>query len=308
MGPVAQLVFKTSAVVQPTARSVRLRRRSVAVPPDGPPTVGEVQPGLSAVLKIAIALGLAMLVAYLVPRLNEGGGDTPPVGTLLLTASLIGLVTTVLLYFVLTRDIGLPATVAIFAVCWNLLVIAVKFVLGPLGYYEVNQEVVLEDFLSLADQQGAFLAAAFVLPLYAAGYWILFRIIGRSDLGVRLRVPRPGAGAAVSAVAVVIAAAAGGVVLLIPLVLFASSGLEYLSFVFTSGVALLVGLLLALAAVFAGLSFRTAAQRATLVGNVALLSGLLWVGLAFLALYHAVWVVYVLVLTSIWPLKTVSSK
>ena len=28
MGPVAQLVFKTSAVVQPTARSVRLRRRS----------------------------------------------------------------------------------------------------------------------------------------------------------------------------------------------------------------------------------------------------------------------------------------
>jgi hypothetical protein len=29
MGPVAQLVFKTSAVVQPTARSVRLRRRSV---------------------------------------------------------------------------------------------------------------------------------------------------------------------------------------------------------------------------------------------------------------------------------------
>jgi len=30
MGPVAQLVFKTGAVVQPTARSVRLRRRSVS--------------------------------------------------------------------------------------------------------------------------------------------------------------------------------------------------------------------------------------------------------------------------------------
>jgi hypothetical protein len=29
MGPVAQRVFKTRAVVQPTARSVRLRRRSV---------------------------------------------------------------------------------------------------------------------------------------------------------------------------------------------------------------------------------------------------------------------------------------
>ena len=79
--------------------------------------------------------------------------------------------------------------------CWNLLVISVKFVLGPLGYYEVNQEVVLEDFLSLADQQGAFLAAAFVLPLYAAGYWILFRVIGRSDLesgsGSLGRAPAP---------------------------------------------------------------------------------------------------------------------
>ncbi len=32
MGPVAQLVFKTSAVVQPTARSVRLRRRSALLP------------------------------------------------------------------------------------------------------------------------------------------------------------------------------------------------------------------------------------------------------------------------------------
>ena len=31
MGPVAQRVFKTRAVVQPTARSVRLRRRSVGL-------------------------------------------------------------------------------------------------------------------------------------------------------------------------------------------------------------------------------------------------------------------------------------
>jgi hypothetical protein len=36
MGPVAQLVFKTSAVVQPTARSVRLRRRSVEPKPAPP--------------------------------------------------------------------------------------------------------------------------------------------------------------------------------------------------------------------------------------------------------------------------------
>ena len=41
MGPVAQLVFKTSAVVQPTARSVRLRRRSAGK------TLGEDEIGAS---------------------------------------------------------------------------------------------------------------------------------------------------------------------------------------------------------------------------------------------------------------------
>ncbi len=41
MGPVAQLVFKTSAVVQPTARSVRLRRRSVVMSIDALPEEAE---------------------------------------------------------------------------------------------------------------------------------------------------------------------------------------------------------------------------------------------------------------------------
>jgi hypothetical protein len=33
-----------------------------------------------------------------------------------------------------------------------------------------------------------------------------------------------------------------------------------------------------------------------------------WVGLAFLALYHALWVIYVLALTTIWPLKVITPK
>jgi hypothetical protein len=35
---------------------------------------------------------------------------------------------------------------------------------------------------------------------------------------------------------------------------------------------------------------------------------LFWLGLGFLALYHVLWIVYVLVLGSIWPLKTVVPK
>ncbi len=33
-----------------------------------------------------------------------------------------------------------------------------------------------------------------------------------------------------------------------------------------------------------------------------------WLGLGFLALFHVLWIVYVLVLGSIWPFKTVVPK
>ena len=54
--------------------------------------------------------------------------------------------------------------------------------------------------------------------------------------------------------------------------------------------------------------FHSAAERARVLGDAAVLVNLFWVGLAFLAICQALWVVYVLVLTSIWPLKTVTSK
>lgn len=58
----------------------------------------------------------------------------------------------------------------------------------------------------------------------------------------------------------------------------------------------------------AGATLGSTAERAQLVGEVALLVSVFWVGLAFLALYHALWVIYVLVLTSIWPLRVITPK
>jgi hypothetical protein len=33
-----------------------------------------------------------------------------------------------------------------------------------------------------------------------------------------------------------------------------------------------------------------------------------WVGLAFLAIYHVVWVIYIVALTALWPLRVVVPK
>jgi hypothetical protein len=100
--------------------------------------------------------------------------------------------------------------------------------------------------------------------------------------------------------------ASGGSLLLVLLPL--AGGLEYLDFVFSSGLSLVIGVLLACATAFAALAFSSAADRARVIGDASVFMSFFWVGLYFLALYHVLWVVYVLVLTSIWPLKVVTPK
>jgi hypothetical protein len=107
--------------------------------------------------------------------------------------------------------------------------------------------------------------------------------------------------------ALALAAAGGAFVLAIPAAAF-SGGLEYLEFVFSSGVSLVIALALAGATSLAVLAFRDVAERAALVGDAAVLVNFFWIGLFFLGLYHALWVVYVLALAATWPLKVVVPK
>ena len=79
-------------------------------------------------------------------------------------------------------------------------------------------------------------------------------------------------------------------------------------FVFSSSLSFLIAVILACATAFAAMTFNSAADRARLVGDASVFVSFFWVGLYFLALYHVLWVVYVLVLTAIWPLKVVTPK
>lgn len=95
-----------------------------------------------------------------------------------------------------------------------------------------------------------------------------------------------------------------GIVLLVVL----NAPLQYLQFVFTSGVAALIGLVLLMAATLIGSAFRELSRRPEAISDAGAIVTLFSLGLAFLALYHVLWVVYVLVLGSIWPLRTVVPK
>jgi hypothetical protein len=250
-------------------------------------------------LKIGAAFGLATLAAALVPRAGDGG-EVPGLGTLLAAGAVVGLLTTGALYAVLRRDLGLPTTIALFAVAYNALVVLVKFVLGPLGVYEASEENRLETWVDPSDEGAALLIAVGLFVAYGAALYVIYRLCRR-----RLE-RRPVRAKRVVVIAVVVAAllfATGGLPLLL---LF--GGLDYAGFVLSSSLSLLVALVLGAAIWLATSTFRGAAEHAQLVGDAALIVSVFWIGLAFLALYHALWVVYILVLTSIWPLKVITPK
>ena len=263
------------------------------------------------VLKLAVAAGLSLAVVMVVPRTVSSSGEAPPVGMLLTTATIVGAISAALLYWGLRSDLGLPLTTALYTVAFNVLVIVVKLGLAPHGFYEVNRTRDLDGLFSIDNGLMAILAAAAIFVLYLAVYLVLYRYfrVKIEHLAPEDPVPRFVSGRAfvIGVVVLTILLIGSGGALLLVLVPIAA-GLDYLDFVFSSSLSLMIAVLLACATGLAAAAFNSAADRARLVGDASVFMSFFWVGLYFLALYHALWVVYVLVLTSIWPLKVVTPK
>jgi hypothetical protein len=259
--------------------------------------------------KVLVAFGVSLVIVRVTPF--GGGEKVPPLRPLLLTAILITAVMTAALYLAVRRDLGLPIRVAVLAASFNGLVLIVKFVLAPRGLYQVNRDVDLTSFAPLNDPAGAALTAAFVFLLYLLAYWIIYRV-ARRKLAEPLRPPKArrerGRYLVLALVAGALVFSGGaGVVLVLPL-LVASGGIEYMRFIFASSMSGLIALALVGATALAATAFSETAERARVLGDASVLVSFFWLGLYFLALYHVLWVVYILVLTSIWPLKVVVPK
>jgi hypothetical protein len=275
------------------------------------PSLSDASATPALVVKLVLAGLLSLGVVAIVPRTVSTSGSVPPVGMLLVSATIVAVICGVLLFWGLRSDVGLPATAAVYAVVFNVLVIGIKLVLGPRGYYEVNQVEDVDSTFAINESVMAFGAAAFVFLLYAAAYLVLYRYFRKKveHLSPEDRAAmRFGGRKVVVAVIVltVLLVASGGTLLLLAFPLVA--GLDYLDFVFSSSLSFLIAVILACATAFAAMTFNSAADRARLVGDATVFVSFFWVGLYFLALYHVLWVVYVLVLTAIWPLKVVTPK
>jgi hypothetical protein len=264
----------------------------------------------SSWVALVAATAVALAAIALFPRF---GGDAPPLASLALIGAVIAAVTTVALYTIVRRDLRLPArAVTSLALAFGLIAL-VKFVLAPLGLYEVNAVKALTDvFASVVDPVGASITAVTVFGLYALGYAIVYWLFGGELPSIRRRRAERERRGPVGARRILIVLLLAGLLavsgLWVVALVLVLAPVQYLAFVFSSGAGVLMTIALIGAATLIGSAFRTLGEHLEVVPDVGAIVTLFWLGLGFLALYHVLWIVYVLVLGSIWPLRTVTPK
>jgi hypothetical protein len=233
-------------------------------------------------------------------------GDQPPLASLALIGAVIAGVTAAALYTIVRKDLRLPSRAAASLALAFVLIALVKFVLAPLGLYEVNAMKALDDYLgTVADPVGAAITAGAVFGLYALVYWIVYRVVAPRGARSRVRIRVRKRTLVLGLVATCLVGVSGA--WLIALAVLVAPG-QYLEFVFASGAGVVVAAALVIAATLIGSAFRALERKPQVVAEVGAIVSLFWLGLGFLALYHVLWIVYVLVLGSIWPLRTVTPK
>jgi hypothetical protein len=175
-----------------------------------------------------------------------------------------------------------------------------KFALAPLGFFRTVGGREIE---SLVDQDSLIWVSGLgVLLLYV----VAIRLIARFARG-RLR-DAPSVKPAVTVGLVLSLAALGLALPLIAAVAMGLGPLFYVSIVFTSvtGTAVAVVLLAATALVTG--AFITAEDRTNVLARASILTTITWLALAFVLLFQALWIVFMLAIVGVWPLRTVTPK
>ncbi len=270
---------------------------------------------LSAWLWLLVVAGLAAVVV--IPFLEKAlfpQTEGPGVLTVGGVGVVISALTVLVIYMGINRELALAKRIALFAVVYNALIIAVKFSIAPLSVYQANQ---YKPFSVELNGNPIVLAtmAAVVFLLYILVFSLVYLFYKRQvRLSANLTVPPTVTHRyrtakivfTVLLVGLVMAVAVSGI-WIIPL-LFASFGIEYLGFAFSSMLGSIVAAALLVAVYYVTRVFQTASEQTALLRDIAIITSLFWVGIGLILVYHALWIVYFLVITTLWPLKVVVPK
>jgi len=282
-------------------------------------------------VKLTLFCLLSILAIWLIPKLDpstEGPGSVTLLG--------VGLVTTFftagVLYFGVNSSLNLPKKLLLFAFLYNGLIIAVKFVLSPLSLYQANR---INTFVlrSFADDRlfNLVIPTAIIFVLYFlvfSLFYVHFKVTVLDTIEPAEVEKRTVSSETKERKFFVIwgLAALVGILIFVGSVLFftdlvttfllsmllpilsAVISFQYLYYIFSTVFGILIALALVGAIYFVRETFQSAAEQAIILRDVTVLASFFWVGVAFLFMYHALWVVYLLILTTLWPLRVVVAK
>jgi len=253
-----------------------------------------------------VAIGAAVFFPFLDRLLNPGSSRPGLVSFLGVGFSVLAL-TSVLLFAGLVGRLPRTTIFSAAVIGYSAMLVLVKFGLAPLALYRQSESTGLFT-LATADSGLGYLVFPVVTlvtaMLYSVAFWILAMYF-RSRLRVRLGIPVRMEQRFVALMIVLFVLGIVGGMTGIGLLGFLEYGFALLAI---SGIAVLIGLALLAALALCIAAFQEAERHATVVRDVTVFTGFAWIGLAFIAAYHVVWLVFILVVISLWPLKTTSMK
>jgi hypothetical protein len=264
---------------------------------------------LQSAALVAVALVGVVLWAFAntYPQHFVTTTDTPPLALL----AIFGLAVIAgmgLILFVLTRlGLELSKSVMLAVFGFNAAIIAVKFVLSPLGLYLSNAtSPFVEGGASfgsvISNSQSGFTAAAissgvaYIVALSLI-YFVTKPSRAKPAVGNKPKIGWIAIGLVVLALALCWQA------IVIPLIFLVAPLGDYLTKLGPNLAVILV--MLGIGATMAIVAFKTAANEVNLLRRPMLIGTLLWLCISLILMYHVLWVVFMTALVTIWPFKTV---
>lgn len=237
---------------------------------------------------------VGIIALEVVVHVHDGSGARPP-SSLFVAGGLVVSVVSFITVTIAARATGITTRAAL-ALGGAFAAIAIgKFTLGPISFFSDVASHEIQDPFGLGSD-GTIWAIALVVGVLYAGVVVLLAALLRPRGAAS---PRTSSGIALIAVAVG-AMVVGAFVTPAPL--------DYVTTALSGVGAASLAVVLLLAAALIAASFHDAAEQTRALGTMSVYLSLAWVAIAFVLVFQVLWVVFLLAVVTLWPLRTVTPK
>jgi hypothetical protein len=264
--------------------------------PDAPTTAHRVDaPDIRPLLVWLIVAGTVGALALWVIVNVHTRGTGPPPSSMFAAAGVLMSFIAIVTVGVAARRSGATFRAAL-ALGGAFAAIAItKFALGPYAFTQHLDTTAFQDPLGIGSRGAVWAIGAVVGLLYAGVILLLAGLLRPTGS----RSPRASTGVVLIVIGIG-ATLVGAIVTDAPM--------AYLGFALTGLEATGIAVALFVAASLLAVAFRDTATQAKVVGTTSAYVSIVWVAIAFLLVFQLLWVVFLLAIVTIWPVRTVTPK